>query len=160
MKRQTFRLGAVLRFYVLQKQRAELELRQASRVLHELEAEICALATEIAALAELVTGERVDGLTTAGWIACYQKADTLDRRLAQTEARRVIQLAELRQLEEKRKRWALAEETLLTLRRTVDEQNEAEAAKAGQILLDEAVLRRWLEPETFREFELETDSGS
>ena len=36
MKRQSFRLGSVLRYYELQKERSEYELHQASRVLKEI----------------------------------------------------------------------------------------------------------------------------
>jgi hypothetical protein len=49
------------------------------------------------------------------------------------------------QLQEQRRRWAQAEETLLALRRTLDENNEAQAARARQVILDETVLRRWLD---------------
>ena len=45
-------------------------------------------------------------------------------------------------MEAERKKWAIAEETLLSLRHQVDASNRAEAAKAQQLLLDETVLRR------------------
>jgi len=147
MKRQVFRLGAVLRYYVLQKQRAELDVRRASKVLHEIESEIVTLTEAINALATLLEAETTEPLTTAGWLACYRKADDLDRRLANAQARREKQLDVMHRFEQQRKHWTLAEETLLTLRRAVEEKNQAEAAKASQMLLDEAVLRRWVEPD-------------
>ncbi len=81
MKRQTFRLGSVLRYYVLQKQRTEIELRQASRLLREVDDEIEALASAIVATAALVHGTTGGNLTTTGWIACYRKAESLDAQL-------------------------------------------------------------------------------
>jgi hypothetical protein len=145
MKRQKFSLHSVLRYYVLQKQRTESELQQASRVLQEAEADIVSLTKEIAAVAELLHGPGAARLTTAGWIACYRKAENLDRSLTAARERRARQAAVVAKLEEQRKGWAQAEETLLSLRRAVDENNQAEAAKAQQVLVDETVLRRWLD---------------
>jgi hypothetical protein len=145
MKRQTFRLGTVLRYYVLQKQRSEFALQEASRVLREAEAEIVALVSAIAGVAALVHGASAERLTTTGWIACYRKAEHLDQNLAAARARRQRQADIVGKLEEQRKRWAVAEETLVSLRHALEENNQAEAAKAQQVLQDDAVLRRWLE---------------
>ena len=60
-------------------------------------------------------------------------------------ARAQAQAVVVAQLEEQRKRWTVAEETLLALRRTIDDSNQTESAKAQQVLLDETVLRRWLD---------------
>src|SRR5207244_4223774 len=141
MKRQTFRLGNVLRYYVLQKQRTELELSQASRVLREIDEESARLIADIAGLAALLSGP--EPLSTAGWMACFRKAESLDLHLKQARTRRQVQADVVSRLEQKRKRWAIAEETLLSLRRALDENNLTEAAKAQQALLDEAVLRGW-----------------
>jgi hypothetical protein len=145
MKRQTFRLGTVLRYYVLQKQRTELELQEASRLLREAEAEILELGNQISAVAALLHGDSAARLTTTGFLACYRSAEKLDRSLAAVRMRRQRQAEAVAQVEKQRRRWAQAEETLLTLRRALDENNEAEAAKARQLLLDETVLRNWLE---------------
>jgi hypothetical protein len=145
MKRQTFRLGAVLKYYVLQKQRTEYALHEASRLLREAEAEIVRLSAQIAAVADLLHGPSAVRLTTSGWIACYRKAERLDQSLVAVRMRRQNQAEAVAQLEGQRKRWAQAEETLLALRRALDENNQTEAAKARQVLLDETVLRHWLE---------------
>src|ERR1700736_2460522 len=106
MKRQTFRLGTVLRYYVLQKQRSEFALHEASRVLREAEAEIAALVAAITGVAALVHGAAAARLTTTGWIACYRQAEHLDRSLAAARLRRQCQAETVAQLEEQRKRWA------------------------------------------------------
>jgi hypothetical protein len=145
MKRQTFRLGTVLRYYVLQKQRTELELHEASRLLREAETEIVELGNRIAAVAALLHGAPEPRLTTTGFLACYRAAEKLDRSLGAVRTRRQRQAERVAELEKQRKRWAQAEETLVALRRTLDDANEVEAAKARQLLLDETVLRNWLE---------------
>ena len=61
MKRQQFRLGNVLRYYELQKQRAELDLQRASRILQETDAEISGLEAEIANVAWHRPGEPFAG---------------------------------------------------------------------------------------------------
>jgi hypothetical protein len=145
MKRQPFRLGSVLRYYVLQKQRTEFELQKASRALQETDAAIVMLGNEIAAVATLLHGAAGATLTTTGWIACYRNAENLDKRLTAKRAERQLQAEGVSKLEALRKRWAVAEETLLALRRAIDEKNQTESAKAHQVLLDETVLRRWLD---------------
>jgi RNase P/RNase MRP subunit POP5 len=145
MKRQVFRLGTVLKYYVLQKQRTELELHEASRLLREAEAEIHELGNRISAVAALLHGASGAGLTTTGFLACYRSAEKLERGLGVVRTRRQRQAEAVAQLEKQRKRWTQAEETLLALRRALDENNETEAAKARQFLLDETVLRNWLE---------------
>jgi len=141
MKRQTFRLESVLRVYELRKQRAEMDLRIGSRKLNEIDAEIEHLGAEIARVADLVhTG--ADRLSVAGWIACYRKTELLDRQRLEAAQRRVRQVEVIAKLEEERKKWTVAEETLLSLRHAVETGNRAEAAKAEQLLLDETVLRR------------------
>ena len=144
MKRQTFRLEGVLRVYELRKQRAEMELHQASRRLQEIDAEIAALNQEIAAVAALIQRGVVD-LNAGGWLACYRKTEQLDRQRADATERRAQQLDAVKKLEEQRKKWAVAEETLLSLRHNIDAANRVAAAKAQQLQLDETVLRRWLD---------------
>lgn len=146
MKRQTFRLGSVLRYYLLQKQRTEFELRQASRALHEIDDEILALTSAIAATAALLYGSAARERTIAGWIACYRKAENLDAQLGVARTRRAKQAEVVSGLEVQLRRWAQAEETLVSLRRDVDEANKTAAAGAQQMILDEAVLRQWLKP--------------
>src|SRR5438105_801429 len=119
VKRQIFRLGTVLRYYVLQKQRGELDLREATRALRATEADVKKLLDEIVAVSALLHGktllqDKTSGpLSTAGWMACYVQAEELDRRLNKARARREAQIEVTARLEQKRKRWALAEETLL-----------------------------------------------
>jgi flagellar biosynthesis chaperone FliJ len=144
MKRKTFRLGSVLRVYELRKQRAEMDLRQASRLLHDIETEITALGVQIATVAALVHDGKVD-LSAAGWLACYRKTEQLDRQRDDAHARRDRQVETVKKLEEQRKKWAVAEETLLSLRHNIETENRVEAAKAQQLQLDETVLRRWQE---------------
>jgi hypothetical protein len=144
MKRQTFRLGSVLRVYELRKQRAEMDLRQASQRLQKIEAEIAGLNEEIVSVAELVRSENAD-LSAAGWIACYRKTEQLDQRRAAAQKQRDQQVEAVKKLEEQRKKWSVAEETLLSLRHTIEADNRVEAAKAQQLQLDETVLRRWIE---------------
>jgi hypothetical protein len=143
MKRQTFRLGAVLRYYGLQKQRSELELQKASNALHQTEVAIEALKAEIAALGDLLQGEAAANLSTSGLIACFQRAKSLDAVLVAAQARRQKQAEVVLQLAAQRKKWSQAEETVLSLRRSIEENNKTEADKAQQLLLDETVLRRW-----------------
>ena len=144
MKRKTFRLGSVLRVYELRKQRAEMELRQASRLLHDIETEITALGVEIATVAALVHDAKVV-LSAAGWLACYRKTEHLGRLRDDARLRRDRQIEAVKKLEEERKKWAVAEETLLSLRHNIEAENRVEAAKAQQLQLDETVLRRWQE---------------
>jgi hypothetical protein len=121
-----------------------MDLRQASQRLHVIETEITALGKEIAAVAGLVQNANVD-LSAAAWLACYRKTEQLDRQRADVRQRRDRQMEAVKKLEEERKKWAVAEETLLSLRHTIDAANRVEAAKAQQLQLDETVLRRWLE---------------
>jgi hypothetical protein len=144
MKRQVFRLGSVLSFYVLQKQRSEMELQRALKVLHDLADEIARVTNEIAVLAELVNGINV-GLTTTGWIACYRNVEHLGRRVAALRQQRQRQVEVVAKFREQRKRWAVAEETLLHLRKEVREGNQVEIARAEQNAADENELRRLLE---------------
>ncbi len=144
MKRQYFRLGSVLRFYELQKQRSEMALQQALNALHELDRDIARLTDEIAALAELVSGGKSE-LTTTGLIACYRNAEHLSRRLHAVRQQRQRQAEVVARFREQRKRWAVAEETLLHLRKKVNESNQIEIAKDEQILADETQHRRFLE---------------
>jgi hypothetical protein len=143
VKKEPFRLSGVLRYYEVQKQRAEFELQQATRVLRELEAQIALRCEEIAGVAALLGGASGARLTTAGWLACYRNAEHLERLLVAARAQRQRQVELTAKLDEQRKHWAVAEETLLSLRNTIDYRNEAEAAKEQQVLLDETVLRRW-----------------
>jgi flagellar biosynthesis chaperone FliJ len=141
MKRQVFRLGSVLRFYELEKQRSEMELQRGLKDLHDLDAQITKLTDNIAVLAELVQGDKVD-LTTTGWIACYRSVEHLGRQLTAVRQQRQKQAEVVAKLHEQRKHWAVAEETLLHLRKEVKEGNQYEAARAEQILADENEQRR------------------
>src|SRR5205823_9240873 len=87
MKRHTFRLGTVLKYYVLQKQRTEYELHEASRLLRETEAEIMLLQNQLTAVAALLHGTSVAPLTMPGWMACYQNAEKLDQCLTAAATR-------------------------------------------------------------------------
>jgi hypothetical protein len=64
--------------------------------------------------------------------------------LAAARIRRDRQAEVVAGCDERRKRWAIAEETLQSLRHKVDVANQAEESKARQLQLQEAVLRRWL----------------
>jgi hypothetical protein len=145
MKRQHFRLGSVLKHYELQKQRAELDLQRAARALHEIDEEIENLHGEIAGLAKLASGAVTGALTTAGWMACCRRSEHLGKCLADARVRRERQAEVVAGCMEQRKRWAIAEETLLSLRRTVEAENQARETKADQVQLQETMLRRWLE---------------
>jgi len=147
MKRRKFTLGSVLRFYMLQKQRTEFELHKAGNALRETEAEIVTLGDEITRVASLVSEPHAAGLTTTGWLACYRKAENLGKTLEAARARRQAQTEALAKIETQRRHWARAEETLLSLRRTLEEDNQTAAAKEQQVTLDESVLRLWLERE-------------
>jgi len=144
MKRQQFRLGSVLRHYELQKQRTEFELQRACHTLQETDAEIARLGDEIAALAALLHSGAAAAFTADGWIACYRKSEQLGNWLAAAHTRRIREAAVVAQLEETRKKWAIAEEALRFHQREVDTFNHAEDEKAQQAVLDETVLRKWL----------------
>jgi hypothetical protein len=146
MKRETFRLANVLRVYELRKQQSEMAVSQASQKLGEIDGEIAGLCAEIAAVADLLC-QGGGNLSIAGWLACYRKTDQLDRSRIEANVRRAGQLELIVKLQAECKKWAIAEETLLTLRRGVDSRNRDEAAKDQQLQLDEAVLRRRAEVE-------------
>lgn len=148
MKHQQFRLGSVLRHYELKKQRTELELQRACRTLQETDAEIARLDAEITALAALLHTGAAASLTTDGWMACYRKTDQIGRWLALAHPRRLQEAAVVAHLDETRKKWSIAEETLRSLKREVDTFNHAEDDKAQQENLDETVLRKWLNNES------------
>lgn len=142
MKRQTFRLGNVLRYYEIQKERSEYELHQASRVLQEIEREIERLGEEISAVAAISAGH-THSLSAAAWIACSRKSEHLGTCLVLMRRRYNEQARIVARLQDQRQRWAVAVEALLTLKHQVASANEVEAAKTQQILLDETVLRQW-----------------
>lgn len=144
MKRQKFQLGSVLKHYEIQKQRAEYELQHASQVLRGIDNEIASLHEEINELALFLNGIVGTSLSAAGWIASCRKSEHLGQCLAGARVRRERQAEIVARCDEKRKRWAIAEETLLSLRHKVDLANQAEEAKLSQLQLQEAVLRRWL----------------
>jgi hypothetical protein len=143
MKRQSFRLGAVLRYYELQKHRAEYEFHQATQVLREIDLEITCLSDELVRVAEVMKS-KMDALSAAGWIACYRKSEHVGKRLAAERMRRSEQAKLVAALQDKRKRWAIAEETLLSLKHNAAAFNHAEAEKHVQTQLDETVLRQWI----------------
>jgi flagellar export protein FliJ len=144
MKRQRFRLDSVLRFYDVQKKRAELELRDASHKLRQMDAALHELDREIDATAAILQANS-DALSMAGWLACYRKIDQLKTRryLAQTERER--QADAVKEIEKNRTKWSIKEETLRSLRRATETFNREQMAKTQQELLDEAVMRQWLE---------------
>jgi flagellar biosynthesis chaperone FliJ len=144
MKRQSFRLGSVLRYYELQKQRTEFELQRACRTLQETDMEITRLGEEIAALARLLHVGATPAFSADGWIACYRKSEQLGKTLTTAHTRRVNEAAVVAQLEETRKKWSIAEEALRAHRHEIETFNRAESDKAQQAALDETVLRKWL----------------
>jgi hypothetical protein len=148
MKRTKFELGSVLKHYELQKQRTEFELQQASHALREIDDEITRLHDEIAALAKAMNADGATAWSAAGWIAGYRKSEHLGQQLADANVQRQRQADVVAQCSEKRKRWAIAEETLLSLRHKVEQANQTAEAKADQLLLQEAILRRWLNRES------------
>ena len=144
MKRQHFRLDSVLRFYEVRKKSAELNLRDASQKLRAMDASLLQVAKEIeATVAVLQTN--VDALTFSGWLACYRKTDQLEkqRTLLQTERERQAEM--VKECERTRTKWSIKEETLCALKRGTDTFNRDQMAKVQQELLDETVLRQWLE---------------
>ena len=144
MKRQRFRLGNVLRHYELQRQRAEQDLMLATRVLNEIDEAIAGLEAEITLLAELAGPNAAGVLTAAGWMAYCKKSEHLGQSLAAARVRRQRQADVVVRCDEQRRRWAVAEETLLSLRRQIEAANETEETKAAQLQLQQAILSRWL----------------
>lgn len=145
MKRQQFRLGSVLHYYELQKQRAEHELQRASRTLQETDAEIGRLHAEIAAVAATLHGPAGADLSVAAWIGAYRRVDHLAKTLAAVMDRRKREADLVAELDAKRRKWSVAEETLCSLEQAVDTFNRTQADKAQQDQLDETVLRQWLQ---------------
>jgi flagellar biosynthesis chaperone FliJ len=144
MKRRQFRLATVLRHYELRKQEADYELQQGMRLLAEIDAEIARLEAEISRAAQWADESRAAVLSMSGWIACYRRADHLSKLAVAGRDRRQAHLAAIAKLEATRTRWAVAEESLVSLRQTIAAANHAEEAKAQQLIVDETVLRRWL----------------
>ena len=95
--------------------------------MQEIEAEIEVFRGEIASVAALLQGESASRLTTAGWIACYRKSEHLGKCLVLAFERRQRQTGVVAKLKEQRKHWAIAEETMLSLRKNIAAENEAEA---------------------------------
>ena len=144
MKRQRFRLGSVLRYYEIQKRKAETELHQATRILELVDEEIVRLERETNDVSDLMRGPRGRAMSMAGWVAGYAQVEHLGRRIVDARSRRALQEAAVEALKDRMKRWAIAEESLSSMRHAVDLHNHEEAAKAQQVTADEAVLRRWL----------------
>jgi flagellar export protein FliJ len=144
MKRKQFRLGSVLRHYEVRKQNAEYDLQQASNVLRAIDAEIARLDDDLAAASRMIEGNAKAPLSMAGWMAVYRQAEHLSKLLIAARARRLQQQAEVTRRQAELKKWAVAEEALVSLRHEVLQHNRTEAAKAQQLAVDEAVLRRWL----------------
>src|SRR5437016_2397525 len=144
MKKQRFRLGSVLKHYELQKQRADFDLQRALRTLGEIDEEIANLNAEVAALAGFVRRNADGSLSAAGWMACCRKSEYLGRQLETGRWRRARQAEAVAKCNETRKRWAIAEETLLLLRRGVETANQSAEAHATQLQLQEMILRRAL----------------
>lgn len=143
MKRQTFRLGSVLRHYEMQKQRTELDLQRASRTLQETDLEIGRLEYELATLAERLRDK--GDIKTDVWLAGYRKTDQIGHALAAAHARRLQEAAAVAQLQESRRKWSVAEETLGSIQREIDTFNRAEGDKAQQEFVEENVLRKWMQ---------------
>jgi predicted translin family RNA/ssDNA-binding protein len=144
MKRQYFRLNSVLRFYDVQKRRAELELRDASQKLRRADLAIHELDRDIDATAAILQTDSA-ALSLAGWLICYRKIDQLKQQRQQAQAERERQAAVVKKLEEARMKWSIKEETLHSLKRSTEDFNRDQTAKAQQELLDETVMRQWLE---------------
>ena len=153
MKRQRFRLDNVLRFYDVRKKRAELDLRDASHKLRQMDATINGLDHEIDATASALQTNS-EGLSFAGWLACYRKTDHLKLRRNQAQTERDRQAEVVKGLEETRVKWSIKEETLRLLKRSTETFNRDQMAKTQQELLDESVMRQWLE----KQQELELNS--
>jgi hypothetical protein len=148
MKRHRFRLGSVMRYYELQKQRSELELQRASKILHDTDAEIERLLVDIASVSVLMRSEQAAKFTTAGWIACNRRTEQLGQWLTTARQRRIAEAAAVAKAAEVRKKWSIAEETLKSLKHEVDVFNRAEADRNQQEMLDESVLRQWITKES------------
>jgi len=144
MKRQRFRLDSVLRFYDVRKQRAELDLRDASHKLRLIDATINQIDGEIEATASALQTNS-DAWSFAGWLACYRKTDQLKQRRNQAQSERERQANAVKLLEETRLNWSIKEETLRSLKRSAETFNRDQMAKSQQDLLDESVMRQWLE---------------
>jgi hypothetical protein len=157
MKRQRFRLGNVLRYYEVQKQRAEFELQKESKILRDTDAEIERLQAEIAAISSMLHdvawsettpqpwASPQQGLTSAGWMASYRHAEILGIRLTAAHTRRIREAENVARCIAVLTRWSVAEETLCSLRAQVDSFNREQLDKAHQELLDDSVLRQWVE---------------
>ena len=144
MKRKQFRLGAVLKHYEVQKQRADFDLQREAARLREIDSEIENLNAEIVALADAVGGRALNALSAAAWMACCRHSEHLGRRLENARVRRIHQMDAVARCNEVRKRWAIAEETLVMLRRKIDTANRQEEAHVYQVQLQEMLLRRSL----------------
>ena len=153
MKRQHFRLESVLRFYEVRKKRAELDLRDASQKLRRLDAALLQLDNEIVATVAVLQTSAAT-LTLAGWLACYRKTDQLQKKRGQTQIARDRQAEVVKEFERTRTKWSIKEETLCALKRGTESFNRDQTAKAQQELLDETVLRQWLEKQQAPEVNL------
>ena len=141
MKRKQFRLGAVLKHYEVQKQRADFDLQREAARLRDIDNEIDQLNADIVALAGIVGGQ---SLSTTAWMACCRHSEHLGRRLENARVRRIHQMDAVARCNEIRKRWAIAEETLMMLRRKIETANRQEEAHVYQVQLQEMLLRRSL----------------
>lgn len=142
MKQRRFRLASVLKHYEVQKQRAEFDLQNALRGLVEIDAEIAGSHRELAELAKVVDGNTAMGI--AGWMSSWRKTGHLGQRLENAQARRIRQLKVVEACHETRKRWAIAEESLILLRRKIATANQQAEAHAFSVELQETILRRAL----------------
>jgi hypothetical protein len=144
MKRQRFRLESVLRFYEVQKKRAELELREASQQLRKIDASLHDLDRDIDATVAILQANSI-ALSLAGWLACYRKTDQLKVRRIRMQTERDRQAELVKICEKKRTDWSIKEETLRVLKLATESFNREQMAKTQQELLDETVMRQWLE---------------
>jgi hypothetical protein len=140
MKRQKFRLHAVLKHYERQKKRAEQDLSLATRALHDIEEEIVRFESEVTALAGML---EANTLSAAGWMACGRRSEHLGRCIDNARVRREHQANVVKQCAEKRKSWAIREESLLSLKHRIETANDAEETKTLQVQLQESMLRSW-----------------
>ena len=77
-------------------------------------------------------------------MACGRRSEHLGRCIDGARVRRQRQAAVVARCAEVRKRWAIAEETLLSLQHRIETANDAEETKSLQVQLQESILRRWL----------------
>ena len=143
MKRRRFTLNQVLKHYEMQKRMAEQALQQAAAQLRQADAEIEEIARGLNRLRDLFDPDALNSLSSGGWAACWRQSNHLTSRLAAAQERRRKHAQAVAAAAAVRRRWAIAEETLVSLRENVDQANRNQEAKAQHLELQEAILRNW-----------------